>query len=149
MTSAVVYQSPLGRPYVLCTTAPSIDRYRHDGEWSYVLPIPSNLSQSLQHQSKAHNFEQLKNHRPLFAGCSSSQHHIFAILENSGKISILNLANHDDGGIYSADDAEVLSHSLCKQDRPLTECLRFDPSGSFLYAVDPKGTIIITEFEER
>ena len=100
--------------------------------------------------SRIHTFEQLKKHRSLFAGCPSSQHHLFAVLEDSGKLSVLRLNKHDDGGVHSLDEgAEILPHSLCKQDRPLTDCLRFDPSGSCLFAVDPKGTIVVTEFEQE
>ena len=82
------------------------------------------------------------------AGCPSSQHHVFVVLEESGRLSVLRLDKHDDGGIHSPDEnAEILPHSLCKQDRPLSNCLRFDPSGSWLFAIDPKGKIIVTEFE--
>ena len=149
MTSARVYQSPSKRLYILCTTAPSTERWRHDGEWSFILLIPPNASKSYNHPDRViHIFEQLKSHRPLLAGCPSSQHHVFAVLEDSGRLSVLRLDKHDDGGIHSPDeDAEVLAHSLCKQDRPLTDCLRFDPSGSWLFAVDPKGTIVVTEFD--
>ena len=151
MTSATVYHSPSKRLYLLCTTAPSTERWHHDGEWSFILLIPPNASRSHIHPgSTTHNFEQLKHHRPLFAGCPSSKHHVFAVLEDSGRISILRLDKHDGGGIYSPDEhAEILAHSLCKQDRPLTDCLRFDPSSSFLFAVDPKGKIVVTEFGEE
>lgn len=145
VTSATVYHSPSKRDYLLCTTAPSTERWHHDGEWSFILPVPPNTRS--HSGSTIHNFEQLK--RPL-AGCPSSKHHVFAVLEDSGKLSILRLDKHDGGGIHSPDeDAETLKQSLCKQDRPLTDCLRFDPSGSFLFAVDPKGKIIVTEFGEE
>lgn len=151
VTSATVYQSPSNRLYVLCTTAPSTERWYHDGEWSYILLIPPNPSRShLQPSSIIYNLEQTKSHRPLFAGCPSSQHHVFAVLEDSGRLSVLRLDRRDGGGIHSPDeDAEILAHSLCKQDRPLTDCLRFDPSGSCLFAVDPKGSIVVTEFAKE
>ena len=150
VTSATVYQSPTARIYVLCTTAPSTERYRHDGEWSFILLIPPNAFRQPPHPStRLHTFEQLDCHRPLYVGCSSSQHHVFAILENSGRLSFLRLNKHKDGAIHSREkNAEKLLHSLCKQDRPLTDCLRFDPSGDCLFAVDPKGKIIVTEFEK-
>ena len=148
MTSATIYRSPANRPYVLCTTAPSTERWHQDGEWSYILPIPGNASRSyILPGSRTHNFEQLGDHRALFAGCPSSQHHIFAVLEDSGRLSVLRLDKHEDGGIYSSDEAEILAHSLCKQNRPLPDCLRFDATGSCLFAVDPRGKIIVTEFE--
>lgn len=85
----------------------------------------------------------------MLAGCPSSQHHLFAVLEVSGRLSVLRLNKHKDGGIHSKDEAEILAHSLCKQDRPLPDCLRFDSTGSHLYAVDRKGKIIVTEFEKE
>lgn len=149
MTSATIYQSPSDRLYVLCTTAPSSERYNHNGEWSFILPITGTSSRGDSHPaSQVHDFEGLKYHRPLFAGCASSQHHVFAVLEDSGKLSILRLDKHNDGGIYSPGKAEILEHSLCKQDRPLTRCLRFDPSGS-LFGIDRKGKIVVTEFEKE
>ncbi len=149
MTSATIYQSPANRLYVLCTSAPSSERWRHQGEWSFILPIARDSSRSHIHQgSNSHDFEQLEGHDPLLAGCSSTQHHIFTILETSGRLSTLPLDKHEDGGIYSPEDAEILPHSLCKQDRPLMDCLRFDPTGSCLFAVDPEGKIVVTEFEK-
>lgn len=149
MTSATVYQSPSKRAYVLCTTAPSTERWHHDGEWSFILLVPPNAPQPHVQNSGIYSFEQLKSHSSLFAGCPSSQHHVFAILEGSGRLSVLRLDKHDDGGIHSPDeDVEILAHSLCRQDRPLTQCLRFDPSGSCLFAVDAKGKIVVTQFEK-
>lgn len=153
MTSATIYRSPSNKAYVLCTTAPSTERWHHDGEWSFILPIlevPEKVSRSeILLSSRVHSFNQLQDHRSLFAGCPSCQHHIFAVLENSGRLSVLRLERHDDGGIHSADSAEILVHSLCKQDRPMPDCLRFDPTGSHLFAVDPKGKIIVTVFEKE
>lgn len=151
MTSATIYQSPSNRQYVLCTTAPSTERWHYGGEWSFILLIPPDASPKNPHQGNIiHNFEQLKSHRSLLAGCPSSQHHVFAVLEDSGRMSVLRLDKHDDGGIHSPDeDTEFLQHSLCKQDRPLTQCLRFDPSGSFLFAVDAKGKIVVTDFAKQ
>ena len=150
VTSATVYQSPSKRHYVLCTTAPSTERWHHDGEWSFIILIPPNASRlNTDPGSRWHTFEQFKSHTSLVAGCPSSQHHLFAVLEDSGRLSVLRLDKHDHGGIHSRDqDAEILAHSLCKQDRPLTNCIRFDPSGSRLFAVDPKGKIVVTEFEK-
>lgn len=127
-----------------------MERCRHDGEWSFILPINENVSRSqISPGSRVHNFEKLKNHRALLAGCPSSQHHIFAVLEISGRLSVLRLNMHKDGGIYSKYEAEILVHSLCKQDRPLPDCLRFDSTGSRFIAVDPRGKVIVTEFERE
>ena len=83
------------------------------------------------------------------AGAVSTTHNIFAVLEDCGRISILALDAHEQGGIHSPQaDADILSVSLSKQDRPSMSCLVFDPSGSRLFAVDPKGKIVVAEFEK-
>ena len=52
------------------------------------------------------------------------------------------------GGICGEGDAERLSDALFKQEKPSTSCLQFDPDGERLFAIDPKGKIIITDFEK-
>ena len=147
----------MNQPYILCTTAPSSERWYHDGEWSFILPFAENAYRSqIRPVNEVYNFEQFQAHGPLITGCPSSQHHVFAVLEDSGRLSILRLDKHSDGGIHGREDAEgcpekaeILPHSLCKQSRPSAGCLRFDPSGSYLFAVDPKGKVVVTEFERE
>lgn len=100
--------------------------------------------------SKIHIFEQLTSHHPL---CAQAVYQIntdfTVVVEDSGRLSVLQLDKHGDGGMHRRDeDAEVLAHSLCKQDRPLPDGLRFDPSGSCLFAVDPKGKVVFKDFEK-
>jgi len=71
------------------------------------------------------------------------------VLEKSGKILILPLTGHEDGGICSRDEASrTLRDSLCesKSMRATASCLRFDASGERLHAVDPEGKLIVVGF---
>ena len=96
-----------------------------------------------------HDLEQFKEHRGLTVGCVSRRHDVLAVLEDSGNISILSLKSHENGGICGEEgDAVRLSEALCKQEKPSTSCLQFDPDGERLFAIDPRGKIIVTEFEK-
>jgi len=78
-------------------------------------------------------------------------HNVFAVLEETGKIWILPLEAHEEAGIDgSRSDALVsLPESLCNQDMPSTSSFRFDPSGDRLFAIDPRGKIVVSEFEKQ
>lgn len=55
----------------------------------------------------------LKDHRQLVAGAVSSAANTFAVLEKSGKILILPLTSHEDGGICSRCEAtSILGDSV-------------------------------------
>ncbi len=146
ITSASTFKGPSGTTYVACTTSPSSERYRNDGEWSFILPLSYTEGPRLRPPNPpCHDLGQFTH--ALTVGCVSKKHHVLAVLEDSGKISILSLMGHEEGGICGEGDAERLSEALCKQEKPSTSCLRFDPDGERLFAVDPRGKIIITDFE--
>lgn len=93
-----------------------------------------------------YDFHQFKNHRPLRAGAVSNKHHVFAVLEETGKISILPLRAGEKGGICGIrGDVQYLTKAL----NSASSALRFDPDGERLFAVDAQGRILITEFERR
>ncbi|KAL2047571.1 hypothetical protein N7G274_000612 [Stereocaulon virgatum] len=159
ITSISIYKSPSQRFYILCTTAPSSERWRNKGEWSFIIPLPlrppATLPTQLIHptDNNIHNFEQFEKHRALLGGCVSIEHSVFAVLEKTGKISLLSLDPHSRGGVYSAqDNAELLSTSastsLCEQKRSGTSAMRFEPEaeGGRLIAVDARGKIVVTKF---
>ena len=150
ITSASFYRAHSNRTCVLCTTSPSTERWRNQGEWSFSLPVLNTTVPVLKCTTKAiHNFEQFRKHRALVAGAVSSRHNVLAVLEETGKIYILRLDAHEDGGIHSPElDAGKLAVRLAKQETPSANCLRFDPDGERLFAVDIKGKIIIVEFEK-
>lgn len=73
------------------------------------------------------------------------------MLEETGKIFILPLEAHEEAGIHGCESDALVSlpESLCKQEVPSTSSFRFDPSGDRLFAIDPRGKIIVTDFEKQ
>ncbi|MCJ1461908.1 hypothetical protein MMC07_000507 [Pseudocyphellaria aurata] len=148
VTSSSVFTSPSsGERYVITTTSPSSERYKNGGEWPYSAPI-GRPSESLP-PDITHSFQQFRKQQALVAGAVSQQCNIFAVLEKTGNIFYVPLSAHSGGGIHSKIEKPIkLKGSLCKQDRPSPDCLRFDPAGTRLYAVDATGKITITTFSE-
>lgn len=135
--------------YLIATTSPSSERYKNGGEWSYSCPV-GKPDEPLP-QAVIHNFEQFGKHQSLVAGAVSRQCNIFAVLERSGNIFFLPLTGHSEGGIHSKVKTPTKPKvSLCeqKQGRSSPLCLRFDPTGTRLFAVDATGRIIVTTFKE-
>lgn len=150
ITSATTFKGPSGTIYVACTTSPSSERYRNDGEWPFISPLSHARGPELRPPNPPfHNLEQFKEHHALTVGCVTRKHDVLAVLEDSGEISILSLKNHEKGGICGEGNAERLSEALYKHEKPSTSCLRFDPAGERLFAIDTKGKIIMTDFEGR
>ena len=148
ITSICQYMSSTGNHYLLCTTSPSRERRPNQGEWSFILPVPrpeTPISPRLRPPSSTiHCFDQFKNHRALRAGAVSSEHNVFAVLEDSGRISILPLVASPHGGVCgSAGRLQILD----KEVGSVSGCLKFTPDGKKLIAVDAKGKVVIAEFE--
>jgi len=147
LTSAVTYTSPKEQDYLLCTSSASTERFRTGGEWPFSSPITPVLDHAPS--SSVQDFIALKDHRQLVAGAVSNAANTFAVLEKSGKILILQLTGHEDGGICSRNEApRILRDSLCelRSTRATASCLRFDASGERLYAVDPEGKLLVVAF---
>lgn len=73
------------------------------------------------------------------------------MLEKTGKIHLVPLAAHEEGGIYSHSDApitlpEVVMKGQTNSTLSMKSSLRFDPSGTKLYAVDGTGRLLTVEF---
>ena len=149
ITSATTFKGPSGTTYVACTTSPSSERYRNNGEWPFISPLSYARGPELRPPNPPfHSLEQFTHHA-LTVGCVSRKHDVLAVLEDSGRISILSLKSHEKEGICGEVDAASLSQSLHKQEKPSTSCLRFDLAGERLWAVDPRGKIVWTGFEKR
>ena len=148
VTSASMYIGPSGRPYVLCTTAASTERWRNGGEWSFCSPVI--LPPSQVPEMAIHDLDQLGKQQTLIAGAVSSSASIFAVLEKTGRIYLLKLSGHEDGGVCGqVDPPQRLPASLSEFSRVSTQgttCLRFDPTGSIMYAISPKGRLIVVRF---
>lgn len=148
ITSAVIYRSPNQQPYVLCSTSASTERYRSGGEWPFISPISTGGGQVPQ--SVVHSLVAMKSQRQLVAGAVSSKANIYAMLDKAGKVLILRLASHEDGGIHSRNVRPfTLQASLCslRSSSASSTCLRFDPAGTKLYGVDPEGNLLIASFK--
>ncbi|KAL9608802.1 MAG: hypothetical protein Q9167_006375 [Letrouitia subvulpina] len=148
VTSASVFTPLSGNPYLLCTTYASNDRLNNGGEWPYstpILPLPTKVP-----PDAIHNFHALREQSYEVAGTASNQCNIFAVLNEQGKIYLLNLDSHEKGGIYSSDTlARSVGVSLHEQKEPMASCIRFDPSRPRFFAVDPKGMLIVIDFKKR
>ncbi|KAL8787533.1 MAG: hypothetical protein Q9213_002191 [Squamulea squamosa] len=147
LTSVAIYDSPSHRQYLICTTWPSTERFRSKGEWSFSSP---NVRANEQVPPRTvHDLTALQDYRQIVASAVSSEANKLSILTKSGDLLLLDLTGHEEGGICSREDApDVLPASLCesKSSRATPDCLRFDPSGTKLYAVDPEGKLVIVMF---
>ena len=149
ITSMSFFTSPTGTYYICCTTSPSSERFRNGGEWSFVLPVPSLGYPLPQHVVRPfHQFG--RDITPLVAGSVSSSGCIFAVLETTGKIHLLPLIAHEGGGIQGSTDASIISLGVKMKEQSdsalsTRSSLRFDPSGTKLYAVDTTGQILMVD----
>ena len=155
ITSAHVFSLPRPEPtpdphyYVFCTTAPSGERWRHNGEWSFILPIPPPDQLHLTPPAKViHDLTQFEEHGAFRAGCSSLQHGICAVLEKNGCMSVLPLEAKPAGGIGGADlGLQQSGVGLCRSENSWENSIRFNDQGQ-LIAVDKKGKVVTIDFEE-
>ncbi|KAL8896075.1 MAG: hypothetical protein Q9192_003280 [Flavoplaca navasiana] len=148
LTSIAVYKSPSEQPYIFCTTSASTERFRSEGEWSFISPVPFPGGQVPP--NAVHDLITLQDHRQIVASTVSSVANKFAVLTKAGKIIVLALDAHEEGGIDSLqDEPDILSRSLCslRSSRATPTCLRFDPAGTNLYAVDPEGKLLVVTFK--
>ena len=143
-----MYKSPSQQPYIFGTTSASTERFRSEGEWSFISPVPFPGDQVPP--NAVHDLTTLQNHRQIVACAVSSVANKFAVLTKAGKIIVLALDAHEEGGIDSLqDEPDILPGSLCslKSSRATPTCLRFDPTGTKLYAVDPEGKLLVVTFK--
>jgi hypothetical protein len=147
MLSAAIFHSPSNRPYVLCTTSPSDERWRHGGEWSFISAVadsPASVPPNLQF-----DFCQLgKLEKGIVAGAGSSDGKVVALRNQKGQIKLFSLNAKTDGGLYSAlEEPVVLKERLAAETVVSSGCLRFQSQDGrlFLFAVDLQGKVIRTE----
>ncbi len=96
-------------------------------------------------------FMQLRRRLSLVAGAVPVQGNVVAVLEKTGKIILVRLtSNGRDGlGSVNSEDAKPteVPASLCSKTKLSMNCLRFDPHGAHLFAIDTKGKLIRTRFK--
>jgi hypothetical protein len=147
MLSATIFHSPSSRPYVLCTTSPSDERWKHGGEWSFISAVadsPACVSPILQFDFCALG----KREKGIVTGATSPDGKVVALLNQKGKIKLFTLKGKAGGGLYSAlEEPLILKEKLAERKSASSGCLRFQSQdGSlFLFAIDPEGRVIITE----
>ncbi|KAI9800304.1 MAG: hypothetical protein M1833_003418 [Piccolia ochrophora] len=151
ITSAVLFHSPSKKPYVLCTTSPSSERSKFEGEWPFLSPVggsPAIVPPSLEH-SLCH----LKRPSAVLAGAATVQGDLIALLEEDGTLKLFSLAASSTGGLCSEREPTILDHRLSKQKRVSPTSLRFrtgaSDSRTELFAVDTNGHIIKKIFDNE
>lgn len=151
MTSASLFDSPSGKRYVLSTSSPSSERSRNEGEWSFISPVDHSLVPRHPPPHLIHRLKQLKRRLPIGTGAVPRPGNLVALLEKTGKIILIPLTSNDRGGLCSAnsegEEPAELPISLCTQAKLSMGCLRFDPPGALLYAIDSKGKLIRASFK--
>ena len=144
-TSATLFQRASLNPYVLCTTSPSNERSKNNGEWSYISPVgagPAKVPPQLDH-----NLWRLRKAKAIIAGAASPDGTIIALLEETGRILLMPLVAQDGGGLSSLDPIS-LDKKLKSQKSASPTAMRFcEVDRSLcLVAVDPKGTVVRQHF---
>jgi hypothetical protein len=170
VTSAHLFYSPSSHPYILSTTSPSNERYRNDGEWTYISPVsdtpsvdPKELSQDLW----------LLDDGAVLAGAAAANGDVVALLKETGELLLFPLTPRKGGGLALANfqgpmkpkkksgrlalpnlqEPIELDRKLSKQQKASMTSLRFCSKGTnrqlHLYAIDTKGTAVWTSFNQE
>ena len=147
-TSATLFHTVSGNPYVLCTTSPSRERSKNNGEWSFVSPVgagPAKVPPQLHH-----NLWRLRKAGAIIAGAVSPDGSIIALLEETGNILLMSLVAQEGGGL-SALEPITLDATLKRQTSASPTALRFCEVERrlCLLAVDPEGTVIRLDFQDQ
>ncbi|MCJ1398285.1 hypothetical protein MMC11_001482 [Xylographa trunciseda] len=147
VTSATLFETALSNPYVLCTTSPSRERARNNGEWSYVSAVgdgPVRVPPQLDH-----DLWRLEKAKAIIAGAVSPDGTVIALLEETGKILLMPLVAEDGGGLSSLDPITVDTR-LHAQSSASPTALRFCQLDGHLclVAVDPQGTVLRLTFQD-
>ena len=148
VTSTSIYTSGKHRRYLFGTTFASTERWHNGGEWPFCSPIV--FPDEKNRVDSIHNLESLRDRRCIVASAVSSQANVLVALEMSGRISVLGLKAHEQAGICVLDEEPtILEASLSAQTTQSQICpnaLRFDPSGTRLFALGVDGKLIVVDF---
>lgn len=84
------------------------------------------------------------------AGSVSNKYNILAVLEDSGRVSILPLGASEAGGVCGKTNGMVVAEKgLCEQKGAVGAALRFEPGGERLVGVDKEGKVVVVDFEKE
>ncbi|KAI9751514.1 MAG: hypothetical protein M1815_001085 [Lichina confinis] len=138
MTSAAMFSTPSQKPYILCTTSPSTERSRNDGEWSFISAVAD--SPALVPKKLTHSLYALQRDQEMTAGAASPRGDAIALLDKDGFLTLFPLAAEQDRGLHSEGKPIVLKERLSTQIGSSATCLRFHvlPATDelWLYALD-------------
>ena len=145
MTSAAMFSTPSQKPYILCTTSPSTERSRNDGEWSFISAVAD--STALVPKKLTHSLYALQRDQEMTAGAASPRGDAIALLDKDGFLTLFPLAAEQDRGLHSEGKPIVLKERLSTQIGSSATCLRFHvlPATDelWLYALDCEGKLVI------
>ncbi|MCJ1283639.1 hypothetical protein MMC26_002970 [Xylographa opegraphella] len=146
-TSAMLFQTVAANPYVLCTTSPSRERSKNNGEWSFVSAVGA--GPALVPPQLDHHLWRLRKAKAILAGAASPDGSVIALLEESGNVLLMPLVAQDGGGLASLDPI-TLDSKLKSQKSASPTALRFciRERRLCLLAVDPDGTVIKLLFQD-
>ncbi|KAI9771280.1 MAG: hypothetical protein M1840_002250 [Geoglossum simile] len=146
MECAVLFNyAKSGNPYVLCTTSPSYERARYDGQWPFVSPVassPAKVPPGLEHP-----FENLEISSAIHVGDASPDGRVVALWDATGSLILVPLSPSHSGGLenYHTRAPVTLEAKLMnsRPSMPPTSLRFYVESGCLhLYAVDMEGGVV-------
>ena len=152
ISSTSLFESSSSKPYVLCTTLPSLERVIHKGEWSFISPIGS--AHVRVHERLVHDLVRLRKSGPILTGVVCPRVGTIALVEylgkNKARILIMPLVAEERGGLSALDpmplDGGILAIQDHEKQKISSTALRFHETenGYYLVAVDIEGKVIKT-----
>jgi hypothetical protein len=149
VTSTVVFTSPAGNPYILCTTSHSSERRKenHEGEFPFLAPAVTPFPKF--GSSFFHPLTQFI-HKPALQVAAVPVHgSIVALLDRGGQIWLLPLELSEQGGLKSAETPKKMAIKLTADLSGKAASLSFSPDGRRLVAADNRGNLAMLVFEEQ
>jgi len=147
ITSALIWTSPSGYPYLTCTTSPGAERAKNGGEWSFLSPASDPFPGTDSHCFHCFHHVQHSKHYALHACAIPPQCNVVALLSSTGKLCMVSLRADDRGGITSDHNKRVTDverWDLGENNWDMV-AIRFDPEGKRLIGVNSRGTILIAQ----
>jgi hypothetical protein len=157
--------SPAQKPYVICTTSPSTERDSNEGgEWTFISPLSLPFP-NWETERAYHCLIQIQSrkspHLHIHASAISPQGNLIALLDSNGRICLIPLVSCDRGGMITDTECEPIEVYVDRKwlfnwpkkaklgrNEDQMAAIRFDPSGTRLYAVNWNGTVVVVNFPQ-
>jgi hypothetical protein len=149
VTSTVVFQSPTGNPYILCTTSHSSERRKkeHEGEFPFlapaVMPFPKIQNGFF------HPLTQFVHQPALQAAAVPIHGNLVALLDRVGQIWLLSLERSEQSVLKTSENKIKMALKLAPDLSGKAGSLRFSPDGSKLFAADNRGNLVTFCFSDQ